>query len=187
MEPDWSSRQDDSFIASVASELLLVISFDASCDIVSLEHNPLLGHCTFPCLFITCMMDTTDKIVKLNCFNPFKKSNHSHARKGLRNVTPWMHDLIPGTPKLSKVCDCCRKQLTKLKNEKHREISTGSSKIHEESQSDTEIQEEPIYIPFTNESEALCSLNSSFRYGRVACGQKEDVIQNLFCWEGQKN
>ena len=64
-----------------------------------------------------------DKIVKLDYFNPFKKLNHSHPRKGLRNVTPWMHDLIRGTPKLSKVCDCCRKQLTNLKNEKHREIS----------------------------------------------------------------
>lgn len=106
-------------------------------------------------------MDTTDKIVKLDCFNPFNKPNHSHARKGLRHVSSWMCDLIPGTPELSKVCDSCRKQLTKLKNEKHREISTGTSNIHEESQSDTEIEEAPIDMPFSNESDALSSLNSS--------------------------
>ena len=69
---------------------------------------------------------------------------------------------IPGTPKLSKVSDCYRKQLTKLKNEKHIEISTGSSKIHVESQSDIEIQEEPINLSFSNESEALCSLKALF-------------------------
>ena len=88
----------------------------------------------------------------------------------------------PGTPKLSKVCDCCRKPLTKLKNEKHREISCGSSKIHKESLSNAEIQEEPIDIPFSNESEALYSLISSLL--DTACGQKENAIQNLFYWEG---
>lgn len=54
---------------------------------------------------------------RLNCFNPLKKSDHSHVRKGLRFVMPWMCSLIPEMPEDAKVCDSCRKELSKLKND----------------------------------------------------------------------
>lgn len=53
----------------------------------------------------------------VNCFNPLKKSCHSHVRKGLRFVMPWMCSLIPEMTENSKVCDSCRKELSKMKND----------------------------------------------------------------------
>lgn len=57
------------------------------------------------------------RVETLNCFNPFKKPHHSHVRKGLRTVTPWMCALIPEMPINSKVCTICRKNLSGMKND----------------------------------------------------------------------
>ena len=60
---------------------------------------------------------SSTRVKSLDCFNPFKKPNHSHIRKGLRTVMPWMCALIPEMPEDSKVCDGCRKNLSNMKND----------------------------------------------------------------------
>lgn len=57
------------------------------------------------------------RVETLNCFNPFNKPHHSHVRKGLRTVTPWMCVLIPEMSVNSKVCTKCRKSLSGMQND----------------------------------------------------------------------
>lgn len=85
----------------------------------------------------------------VTCFNPFKKSNHTiRDKKKLRKVTNWICDLYPDLPKHAKVCDYCRKELAKLKDQ--------STSTHQEEEiSDSE---DPS---FSAESHVIATLNSS--------------------------
>lgn len=60
---------------------------------------------------------SSTRVKGLDCYNPLKKPHHSHVRKRLRTVTPWMCALIPDMPEDSKVCDSCRKNLSNMKND----------------------------------------------------------------------
>ena len=63
-----------------------------------------------------------------------------------------------------------------------------SSKIHKESQFDTEIQEEPIDIPFSNESEALCSqINSLLDTGESPVDKKKMQSKIYSTGKAKKN
>ena len=49
------------------------------------------------------------------CCNPFEKPNHFIRKKSqLRNVTQWMCDKASSISPGQKICDSCRKQLTKI-------------------------------------------------------------------------
>lgn len=54
--------------------------------------------------------------IRLQCFNPLKKENHTvRDKKTLRNVTSWMCSLYTEIPKEAKICNKCRKEITALK------------------------------------------------------------------------
>lgn len=54
---------------------------------------------------------------KNTCCNPFQKANHSSVRKNLRPVTKWMCEKVPSIIEGSKICDDCRKKLSKFNPE----------------------------------------------------------------------
>ena len=61
-------------------------------------------------------MESELKFIRLQCFNPLNKINHTiRDKKRLRNVTSWMFSLFPEIPKEAKICDLCRKDIGKLK------------------------------------------------------------------------
>lgn len=61
-------------------------------------------------------MESKLKFIKLQCFNPLNKINHTiRDKKRLRNVTSWMCSLFPEIPEEAKICDLCRKEIGKLK------------------------------------------------------------------------
>ena len=48
------------------------------------------------------------------CCNPLGKMNHSSKKKNLREVLPWMYERVPSIPVGAKICDECRKQISRL-------------------------------------------------------------------------
>ena len=48
------------------------------------------------------------------CCNPFGKAKHSHVRKNLRPVLPWMCEKLSSLTLGAKVCDACRKKLAQV-------------------------------------------------------------------------
>lgn len=60
-------------------------------------------------------MESKNKFIKLQCFNPLKKTNHTvRDKKRLRNVTSWMLSLYPEISKEAEICDFCRKEIGNL-------------------------------------------------------------------------
>ena len=47
------------------------------------------------------------------CWNPFNKSNHNAKRKNLRPVTRWMCEQAANISVGMRICDSCRKALTR--------------------------------------------------------------------------
>lgn len=106
------------------------------------------------------------RIETLNCFNPFMKPKHSHVRKGLRSVMPWMCALIPEMPVNSKVCTSCRKTFADIKNYSsaidHPNTSTGSCDLPSKSDISDNSDSEVL-----NRNESLNLFNASL----VALGE----------------
>jgi hypothetical protein len=50
----------------------------------------------------------------LRC-NPFNESGHNNVRNNLRNILPSMTEKLPQLNSDDKVCDKCRKKISKLK------------------------------------------------------------------------
>jgi hypothetical protein len=54
-------------------------------------------------------------ITSVLCCNPFNESGHNNARNNLRNRLPWKTEKLPQLDSDHKVCDKCRKKISKLK------------------------------------------------------------------------
>ena len=52
------------------------------------------------------------KLWATECCNPFGKAKHSHIRKNLRPVLPWMCKKLSSLS--LEVCDACRKELSRV-------------------------------------------------------------------------
>ena len=53
------------------------------------------------------------KLWATECCNPFGKAKHSHIRKNLRPVLPWICEKLSSPSLEAKVCDACRKELSR--------------------------------------------------------------------------
>lgn len=53
---------------------------------------------------------------RYRCCNPFNLSGHQKRRNSLRPVTAWMKEKFRGIGEGARICDSCRKKLTKVVN-----------------------------------------------------------------------
>ena len=72
------------------------------------------------------------------CCNPFDLPGHSNCRKQLRNVQEWMIMKSPNISIGSKICDNCRKKLSKVTS------SPPSPNITPESESELYLDKEEL-------------------------------------------
>lgn len=84
----------------------------------------------------------------IECCNPFGKANHSHIRKNLQPVLPWMCEKLPSLSLEAKVCDACRKKLSQVPI-----AETESADLFESSEEDIASSTHPA-------EETFCQLES---------------------------
>lgn len=111
-------------------------------------------------------------VSKIQCCNPLKKANHSvRDRKKLRNVTAWMPEFYPQINSSSKICDKCRKEITRLKNA---QSLNDKNDEDDHSHSETSLDND---TDFTSHSEVVQSLNISLEH----LGESPIVKRKMKC------
>jgi hypothetical protein len=55
------------------------------------------------------------RIISALCCYPFDESGHNNVKNNLINVLPWMTEKHPHLNRDHKVCDKCRKKISKPK------------------------------------------------------------------------
>jgi hypothetical protein len=110
------------------------------------------------------------RITSAQCCNPFDESGHNNVRNNLRNILPWITEKLPHLNSDHKVCDKCRKKISKLKCD----ASTKQKKYYIDSDNDAIEQFAKITV-IQSLNENLQSIGESpikkKRLGRVSTVQ----------------
>ncbi len=89
------------------------------------------------------------------CCNPFGKAKHSHMRKNLRPVVPWMCEKLPSLSLRAKVCDACRKKLAQV-TEARAESPDQFESSQEDAGASSQLEEDVSYQHKSLESINQC-------------------------------
>lgn len=121
--------------------------------------------------------------VRIYCCNPFDKDKHKACKHNLRPVTEWMCSMYDNIKKGMKICDSCRKQINKERNElmdnEDETINVGGS-MPGPSNQDEEFVELDVSLEYLNKS--LSTLGESpiakkRLHTQSYCEQKVDKIK----------
>lgn len=66
-------------------------------------------------VYFPSMAEKVSETAKIFCCNPFKKDRHQGVKRSVRPVTDWMCDMFDTIVVGMKICDSCRKELSKQK------------------------------------------------------------------------
>ncbi|CAH0391660.1 unnamed protein product [Bemisia tabaci] len=86
---------------------------------------------------------------KMYCSNPLNKKSHSKVSNGLRDVQPWMMDIVPSLRLGDKICNNCRMDLGKLRRG-----------VEEEFDDDSEAGTSAFEESMTSQAEAASAIES---------------------------